>query len=99
MNLLREHIVYLKDNPEGYWFKRKLYGFGWTPATRAGFGVTLLFLVVLLGVVLAYEWYPELVSETALITCLIAATLLFLLVVYKTGESPRWQWGPRKDGA
>jgi hypothetical protein len=32
MKLFKEYTDYLKDNPQGYWFKRKLYGWGWTPA-------------------------------------------------------------------
>lgn len=36
MSLIKNCVEYLKDNPEGYWFKRKLYGWGWTPAKWQG---------------------------------------------------------------
>lgn len=55
MNLIKDHIDYLKDNPEGYWFKRKLYGYGWTPARPAGW----LTLFVYLGVLLLGVWYAN----------------------------------------
>ena len=55
MKLIQDHIEYLKDNPEGYWFKRKLYGYGWTPATREGWFV----LVVYIAVVLAVAWFAN----------------------------------------
>ena len=29
--MLRQYIQYLKDNPQGYWFRRKLFGWGWVP--------------------------------------------------------------------
>ena len=29
--MLKQYIAYLKDNPQGYWFKAKLYGWGWVP--------------------------------------------------------------------
>ena len=30
--MIKEYIAYLKDNPQGYWFKARLYGWGWAPA-------------------------------------------------------------------
>jgi len=29
--MLKKYIAYLKDNPKRYWFKAKMYGWGWTP--------------------------------------------------------------------
>lgn len=45
--MLKRHIVYLKDNPKGYWFKRKLYGWGSTPATWQGWAVIGIFVVLI----------------------------------------------------
>ncbi len=47
--MIKEYIAYLKDNPQGYWFKRKLYGWGWTPAKWQGWVVVLAFVIFLLG--------------------------------------------------
>lgn len=51
MGILKNYINYLKDNPSGYWFKRKLYGWGWTPATWQGWIITCIYigLVILLA--------------------------------------------------
>jgi hypothetical protein len=66
MNIFKEYYNYLQDNPEGYWFKRKL--FGW--ATSHSVSDTLR---------------PFLI-QTAILS-------IFLIVLcYKKGESPRWQW-------
>ena len=27
---------YIRNNPKGYWFKRKLYGWGWFPVKWEG---------------------------------------------------------------
>ena len=48
MNVLKQYIEYLKNNPEGYWFKRKLYGWGWTPATWQGWLVLAVFVVLMI---------------------------------------------------
>ena len=34
--MFKESIAYLKDNPHGYWFKAKLYGWGWVPVKWQG---------------------------------------------------------------
>lgn len=94
----REYIEYVKDNPEGYWFKRKLYGWGWVPATREGFAVTLLVLGAIILLSLRAE-RPGLSDAEALreiILPAIALVLLLIIVCYKTGEPPRWTWGKRE---
>ena len=46
--MIKEYIKYLKDNPRGYWFKARLYGWGWTPATWQGWLVLAIWLVLVL---------------------------------------------------
>lgn len=81
----------LKDNPEGYWFKRKLYGWGWTPVKWQGW------LVVFIGIAIAIVGIH--IGETndapgvALIGVLLMLAIIFYFG-YKKGEKPRWQWGP-----
>ncbi|MFW6210254.1 MAG: hypothetical protein ACOC4E_02060 [Patescibacteria group bacterium] len=93
MYLLEEYIAYLKDNPEGYWFKRKLYGFGWVPARRAGWLTLGLYLAFVFGLisVVPRNLSPDAVVEVVVLP-IVSATLLFFAVVWRTGESLRWQW-------
>lgn len=79
------------------WFKRKTYGWGWTPVTWQGWGITIGYIVLLicLGAFLGPDNKPELTGW--FIGILVTLTMLFILVAYKTGEKPRWQWGNR-DG-
>lgn len=49
-NNLEKYLEYLKDNPEGHWFRAKLYGFGWTPAKWQGWAVTVGFMLALIWV-------------------------------------------------
>ncbi len=93
--MIKEYIRYLKDNPQGYWFKAKLYGWGWDPATWQGW-------LVILGYVVAVALFALTIDESSppreimftfiLPTVLLTATLL--RICYKKGEKPRWQWGP-----
>ncbi len=88
MNLIAEHVAYLKDNPNGYWFKRKLYGWGWTPARWQGWLALLIYLAVVLHVIATFT---ETASETLFIIGI--ATLVFVAITIKTGEPAKWQWG------
>lgn len=99
MNIIQKYIDYLKDNPHKYWFKRKLFGWGWTPARWQGWIVTIgVVAAVVLNVVRLEprlnqgEAVPELFIETA------ALVIVLILIAFKTGEPPRWMWGfPKKN--
>ncbi len=84
------------------WFKRKTYGWGWTPATWQGWLVTGVYLALISLLVLSREkaipGNPD--SGTNFLVFgipFIALTALFIFVAYKTGEKPKWQWGLPKD--
>lgn len=101
MNLFTRYLAYLRDNPEGYWFKRKLYGWGWTPARWQGWLTMVIFAVLIgasvAGLVAASETRflstREIVWELARINGLV---ILLIIICYKKGERPRWMWGMPK---
>ncbi len=99
MSIINSYIEYLKDNPNGYWFKRKLYGWGWTPASWQGWAVTLLYLALLIGLALTIdESAPANELALMLFLPLILLTATLIAICYKTGEKPKWTWGlPKKD--
>lgn len=100
MNLVRDHIEYLKDNPEGYWFKRKLYGFGWTPAKPAGWitiGVYVVFLLAVVWFAQASGKYDHGEPPVGIIALIVAATALLLVITWRMGEPLKWQWGRKDD--
>jgi hypothetical protein len=92
--MLQKYINYLKDNPEGYWFKRKLYGWGWTPATWQGWLILAIYLVLVFIFSLTVNKSSptkEIVFTFILPVLWLTATLL--RICYTKGEKPRWQWG------
>lgn len=98
MGMIKKYIEYLKDNPEGYWFKRKLYGWGWTPATWQGWLV--LFIFVLLIIIdagrLGLISQSDRRASIEFMTQVFGFIVIFVLICYKKGEKPRWQWGIKK---
>lgn len=100
--MIKEYIKYLKDNPRGYWFKAKLYGWGWTPVKWQGWCVIFIYILLVLGLVLVREkdipGNPD--SGSNILTFalpIIVLTLFLVIVAYKKGEKPRWQWGLPKE--
>ncbi len=92
--IIKGYIAYIKDNPEGFWFKRKAYGYGWTPATIEGWLVTLGSFLFILGIVLRADRLEIKESEALIQVVIPMFTVIgfLILICLKTGESPKWQW-------
>lgn len=88
------YVKYAHDNPKHVWFKRKLFGWGWTPVTWQGWLVIAVYvgLMVLLGYTLDENSPPREVAFTFVLPAVILTTLL-IRICYRKGEKPRWQWG------
>jgi len=96
--MIKEYIAYLKDNPQGYWFKAKLYGWGWDPAIWQGWLVLLVYVALVSLFALTIDENSP--AREVVFTFILPVTLLtiaLLRICYKTGEKPRWQWGPPKN--
>lgn len=77
-----------------YWFKRKTYGWGWYPSTWQGWGILLVYSVLL---ILFLHTFPIIRSEDIGVFMLgiVFLTSPLIAICYVTGESPRWQWGEK----
>ena len=77
------------------WFKRKKYGWGWTPANGKGRLVIILYsIAVAIDPFLAKKQQTEMSIPVFLgITALL--TLALFGICYWKGEKPEWQWGEK----
>lgn len=94
--IIAVYVPYAKDNPKGVWFKRKLYGWGWTPVTWQGWLVTALYIALLaaFGLTIDQDSPPREIAFTFVLpAALLTAT--FLRIAYAYGEKPKWQWGAK----
>lgn len=92
--MFKELREYLKDNPEGYWFKRRPYGWGWIPARWQGWAI--LFAYIALVTLAAFSIDGRSLEREIVFTFILPVvflTLALIRICYKTGEEPRWQWG------
>lgn len=100
--MIKEYIDYLKDNPEGYWFKAKLYGWGWVPVRWQGWLILFVYIGLIFTLAISREKYipgnPDSGSNFLTFALpIIILTALLIFICYKKGEKPRWQWGPPKN--
>lgn len=95
--MFKEYRDYINDNPNKYWFKAKLFGWGWTPARWQGWAVFLIYLglVFLLTRAVNEQSTPREVVVSFLLP-MTALIVVLLVICYKTGERPRWQWGKKR---
>lgn len=79
------------------WFRRKLYGWGWYPSSWEGWTATVGYIVILgiLSSSLNDSSEPQEVAFMFILPVFILTGLL-ILIAYKKGEKPRWQWGGKQ---
>jgi len=97
--MLKEIKKYLKDNPKGYWFKRKLYGWGWTPVRWQGWLTLLVYILILVYISKGIDSATHSASDTLyqLFLPFFILTIVLLAICYWKGEPPAWQWGISKS--
>ncbi|MES2315787.1 MAG: hypothetical protein V4486_03585 [Patescibacteria group bacterium] len=93
--MIKEYIAYFKDNPKGLWFKRRLFGWGWTPVKWQGWMVILVYVVLLMKVIVLFKLNSNEGSGTPfkMIISIVILTALLIYICYRKGEKPKWSWG------
>lgn len=81
------------------WFKRKRYGWGWTPVTTEGWLVTILYIILVVALGMRIDASSHSISDTliGMVVPLVILTAALLGICYKKGEAPRWQWGKTRE--
>lgn len=80
------------------WFKAKRYGWGWTPATWQGWGVLVLYTVMLIFLLTSIDRHSHSVSDTLIyfLPNVFILSALLVTICFFTGEKPEWRWGEKK---
>lgn len=74
---------------KNYWFTKKKYGWGWTPANTQGWTVLVVYVLSIFAL-------TPIIMDGRIGTYLVLVhlfTAALIAVAYHTGEKPRWQWG------
>jgi hypothetical protein len=88
------YLKYAHDNPNHLWFKRKLFGWGWTPVTWQGWLVIAVYiaLVILFAMTINDNSPPREVAFTFVLP-VVLLTVLLIRIAYRKGEKLGWEWG------
>lgn len=78
------------------WFKRRRYGWGWTPVVWQGWLNVVVYLFILIPSNL-YFMNGSKKGILIFLGILILATLILLLVSFWKGPTPKWRFGKRED--
>lgn len=74
-----------------YWFPARKYGWGWgMPTSWHGWLVMAVYAAILFGG--GFVLNPD-TSPLAFMAMTFVATVILVIVMYRTGEPPRWRWG------
>lgn len=80
------------------WFRRKTYGWGWTPITWEGWLVTFITVLIPIGIKFALK-IMEFQRSLQYFYMWASVPLLLMsltLICFRYGEKPKWQWGIKK---
>ena len=86
------------DKNRNYWFKRRRYGYGWTPVTWQGWVTVLAFLAAILSGTAILSDTPRNTFSTEAFIYLVffaVATMLLVVISFMKGPRPKWRWGSK----
>jgi len=87
----------MKIKKNKYWFKPRIFGFGFTPVSWEGWlGVLFMLIVILLDAYVRGLFEAVVVDRQGfgfLIDIFVISTLSSLVFKYKTKGKLRWRWG------
>jgi len=78
-----------------YWFKRRRYGWGWTPVTWQGWLCLVVFLSAILLAALRMPAKPDITDIILLLLVTLSGVLLLIGIAYAKGPQPRWRMGKK----
>ncbi|MEK6902132.1 MAG: hypothetical protein AABX02_00900 [archaeon] len=74
-----------------YWFKNKNYGWGWYPATKEGWMVLLVYILLIAGMITFFLPKTE-ANMVPYFGGIVILTIALIIISWKTGEKPEWMW-------
>lgn len=85
---------------KNYWFKRKRYGWGYTPVTWHGWLTVITYIALTMAGVFVILPEPSAASTDTLDAARYAVfmgfnTAIVLVISRAKGPKPRWRWGKK----
>ena len=79
-----------------YWFKRRRFGWGWTPTTWQGWLCVVLAVALIFANSLFLDThYISWVRISLYAVNTVAIIIVLVLISYAKGPKPAWRWGKK----
>jgi len=79
------------ENPRGYWFPAKRFGWGWgLPIRWQGWVALAIYVAIVIAGAIEF---PPARNTSAFAAVVLLSSFLFGLVCWWKGEPARWRWG------
>ncbi len=79
------------------WFKAKRYGWGWYPASKEGWFVLLIYVLLFAAAEIIFVRRVVPSHSSSGLICyaifVVSITALLIWISWKKGEKPHWRWG------
>lgn len=96
-NNVRVGYNFCMSNKPKYWFKRRRYGYGWTPVTSEGWSIVIVFLLVIIAsaqLLLPPRSEGIYTVQLAIFFLILLSVLFFTIgISMAKGPVPKWRWG------
>lgn len=88
-----------KASHKRLWFKRRTFGYGWTPVTWEGWTATIIYIVILIFGFYLFDSDATSREDTLYSAgfIFISATFGLFLICYMKGEKPGIRWGSEEN--
>jgi hypothetical protein len=93
MQKTKEQMNRLQNNPEGFWFKKRIYGWGWTPVKWQGWATIVIFGILIWMNAMSLVKNPTQTDIAWYIGRFIVVIALLFAVCYATSEGLKSQKG------
>lgn len=91
----------MKQTDKKYWFKRRRFGWGYTPVTWQGWLSLLAPIAILIAsaywILPAKPEQPTLSQHLLFLGAVVLDLLVILGITMAKGPSPKWRWGKKHD--
>jgi hypothetical protein len=88
----------MDSKPQKLWFKRRRYGWGWTPVTWQGWLCIVVFLAIVISSSFTLPMKPNEPTSGQILVFLMyvaGAVLALIGVSFMKGPLPKFRWGKK----
>ncbi len=85
----------MQKNTPRYWFKRRRFGWGWTPVTWQGWATLIVWFILIVLAAFQLPTNPSSSQYTTFLAAVLAIVILLFVIIGLKSPRPHWRWGAK----